>query len=309
MKKSILRNRDQKTPMLFSTPLIVSMLTFMLLPFILTIIVSFSNLSLQRMNNPSYQVGFVDLNNFVSIWDNGRLLKIIGRTFIWMSGSLLLGTIFGVFYSLVMTFDIKGKSIIKAVILMPWVLPEVVTGYVMQMMFISNQGIIWGFLVKLGLLDAKSPMLADGNIAMLLVIIANTWRAAPYVAVMVYGKFKSLPVTQVEAARIDGANALQSFIHISIPWIWPIVERCAILLFIWSFNAYGIIFTMTNGGPANATTNLAIALRNMAFGQYNFGKGAAYGVVILLLILASLGILWLLTKLLMNASEKRRVIH
>ncbi|MGI6237459.1 MAG: carbohydrate ABC transporter permease [Candidatus Excrementavichristensenella sp.] len=309
MKRVTLRDRDQITPTMFSLPLILCMLTFMLFPFILTVLVSFSNLSLQRMNNPNYRIEFIGLKNFIGIWDSGRLLKIIGRTFVWMGGSLVLGTIIGVFYSLVMTFDIKGKSILKAVILMPWVLPEVITGYVMQMMFMSNQGIIWSMLVKLGLLDPNAAMLSDGNTAMFLVILANTWRAAPYVAVMVYGKFKSLPTSQIEAARIDGANAMQSFFYITIPWIWPIVKRCAILLFIWSFNAYGIIFTMTNGGPANATTNLAIALRNMAFGQYNFGKGAAYGVVILLLILASLGILWLLFVLLMKTSGKRRHIH
>ncbi len=309
MMKTSLRNSSQRTPWLFSSPLILCMMTFMLFPFLLTFFISLSNLSLQRMNNPTYQMGFVGLKNFIAIWDDGRLLKIIGRTFVWMGGSLVLGITIGVFYSLVMTFDIRGKSILKAVILMPWVLPEVVTGYVMQLMFMSNQGIIWSMLVKIGLLGPDSTMLSNGSTAMLLVILANTWRAAPYVAVMVYGKMKSLPWGQVEAARIDGANSVQSFIYITIPWIWPIVKRCGILLFIWSFNAYGIIYTMTNGGPANATTNLAIALRNMAFGQYNFGKGAAYGVVILLLVLMSLGILLLLLKLLVKASANRRNAH
>lgn len=290
MKKDRQADLSQRTPLLFCSPLILCMLTFMLIPFILTIFVSFSNLSLNRMNNPNFQLQFVGLKNYIGIWDNGRLMIIIGRTFIWMGGSVLLSTIFGVFYALVMTFDIKGKSIIKAVILMPWVLPEVVTGFVIKMLFVGETGILLNFLVKIGVLDANTTILADAGKAMALVIVANSWRSAPYVATMVYGKFKSLPTSQVEAAKIDGANAVQAFFHITIPWIWPIVKRCILLICIWSFNAYGIIYTMTNGGPASATTNLAIALRNMAFGQYNFGKGAAYGVVILIVILILFGI-------------------
>jgi multiple sugar transport system permease protein len=295
--KSYFKYRDQTTPLLFSVPVLICIITYMLLPSFLTIIISFTDYSLQKLNNPGNLIRFMGFRNIISLWDEGRLMRMVGRTFIWMMGSLGFGIVVGVFYAVVMTFDVKGKNLLKAVILMPWVLPEVVTGYVMRWMFMSEQGIIWTLLVKTGLLSKATPLLSVPGTAMLLVIIANTWRAAPFVSIMVYGKLRTLPDSHMEAAKIDGANALQSFIYIIIPWIWPIVKRCSLLLFIWSFNAYAIIYTMTNGGPANATTTLPIALRNMAFGQYNFGKGGAYGVIILVSVLSGLLILKLLISL------------
>lgn len=303
-----IRDRNQTVPFLYSTPLIICFCTFMILPFLATIVLSFTNFSLQQINNPNRAVHFVGLKNYISIWDNGRLLKIIGRTYVWMLGSVVLGLVVGCFYAVVMSFDIKGKSFLKAVILMPWVLPSVVTGYVIKLIFSSGYGVLWGLLVKMGILSPDSTLLSDPKAAMLLVIIANTWRAAPYVAIMIYGKLSSLPRSHIEAASIDGANSLQSFIYITVPWMWPIIKRCGLLLFMWSFNAYAIIYSMTNGGPANATTILPIALRNVAFGQYAFGKGAAYGVVILiLLILTYLIVEWIVKGIMLLVGRRKAV--
>jgi multiple sugar transport system permease protein len=286
--------RDQMTPFFFSAPMIICIITYMFLPQVLTLVVSFSDYSLQKLNNPENLIRFMGFNNYRSLWDDARLLKTIGRTFVWMIGCLGFGVVLGIFYAIVMNFDIKGKSLIKAVILMPWVLPEVVTGYVMKWMFLSGQGIVWTFLERIGMISKDTALLSVPATAMFLVILANSWRAAPFVAIMVYGKLRTLPDSQIEAAKIDGASALQSFFYITIPWIWPIAKRCGLLLFIWSFNAYGIIYSMTNGGPANATMTLPIALRNMAFAQYQFGKGSAYGVIILISVSLGLAILKLL---------------
>lgn len=300
------KRREHTTPLLFSTPLLVCICIYMILPFVATIVLAFTNFSLQQLNNPNNVARFIGIDNFIELWDNGRLLRMILRTYIWMIGSLVLGIVIGCFYAVVMSFDIKGKNLIKAVILMPWVLPEIVTGYVMKLIFMSDYGVLWNLLVNFGLLSKDSTMLSDPTTAMFLVILANTWRAAPYVAIMVYGKLKSLPQNQVEAARIDGANAIQSFAYITVPWLWPIVKRCALLLFMWSFNAYAIVYSMTNGGPANATTILPIALRNTAFGQYAFGKGAAYGVIILLTILITSAVLIVLFKMFLWLFRKVR---
>lgn len=306
IKQLRIQEQGQRTPLLFSTPLIVCLVVFMILPFLLTIILSFTNFSLQQINNPNRVIKFVGLKNYIGIWENGRLLKVVGRTYVWMVGSVVLGLVFGCFYAVVMTFKIKGRNFLKAVILMPWVLPSVVTGYVMKLIFSSGYGVLWSLMVRMGLLAPNEPLLSNPKAAMVLIIIANTWRAAPYVAIMIYGKLASLPQSHLEAASIDGANAWQSFINITIPWLWPIIKRCGLLLFMWSFNAYAIIYTMTNGGPANATTILPIALRNVAFGQYAFGKGAAYGVVILLLIVLTYLVAEALVKLVLALIRRRK---
>jgi len=295
--KGFEKRRNQTTPLLFSLPVLICIVVYMILPLLINVVLAFTNFSLQNLNNIEGTTRFIGIDNFLSLWGGGRLLRMIGRTFIWMAGSLVFSILLGVLFATVLTFDIKGKNIMKAVVLMPWVLPEVITGYVMRWMFVSEQGILWSVLVKMGLLSPDSRMLSDPTIAMALVIFANVWRAAPYVAIMVYGKLKSLPQNQIEAARIDGANAVQSFVYVTVPWVWPIVKRCALLLFVWSFNAYSIIYTMTSGGPANATMILPLALRNMAFGQYAFGKGSAYGMITLLILLICMLIMSILFRI------------
>ena len=136
-------------------------------------------------------------------------------------------------------------------------------------------------------------------------ILANVWRTAPFVAIMTYAKLTAVPDSQIEAAKIDGASSLQAFAYIKIPWIMPIVERCIMLLFVWSFNSFSIIYILTNGGPAGDTTTLPYLIRQAGFVNFNFSRAATLSAVSLLIILFVFGVVRIVFMLAKKITKRR----
>ena len=244
-------NAKKYISILYSTPFGVLLIIFALFPFVLNLAMSFTNYGLMRQD-----WNFVGIKNYVDILSDQTTWKAIRLTIVFIIGCVGLTMLLGMFYAIIMTFKIKGISIIKALILMPWIIPESVTAYVWKWLFSADTGLIYYILLRLGVISEGTSFFFNGNLAMLMVILANVWRTAPFVAIMTYAKLTAVPDSQIEAAKIDGASSLQAFAYIKIPWIMPIVERCIMLLFVWSFNSFSIIYILTNGGPAGDTTTL-----------------------------------------------------
>ena len=222
-------------------------------------------------------------------------VSAIKLTMVFIAGCVGLTMALGMFYAVVMTFRIKGISIVKAIILMPWIIPESVTAYVWKWLFSADSGLIYYILLKTGLITSETSFFFDGKLAMAMIILANVWRTAPFVAIMTYAKLSAVPDGHVEAARIDGANALQVFRYIKIPWMMPIIKRCALLLFVWSFNSFSIIYILTNGGPAGATTTLPYLIRQAGFQNFNFSRAAAqYAALSVSVLIIIFPIYWIM---------------
>ncbi len=168
---------------------------------------------------------------------------------------------------------------------MPWIIPESVTAYVWKWLFSSDTGMVYYLLLKGGFITEGTSFFFDRTLAMLMIILANVWRTAPFVAIMTYAKMTAVPVSHIEAAKIDGAGELKAFMYIKIPWMMPILKRCTLLLFVWSFNSFTIIYILTNGGPAGGTTTLPYLIRQAGFQNFNFGQATALSVISLLIIL------------------------
>ena len=273
-------------PYVYSTPFFILLCVFMLLPFLLNIGLSFTNYSLTRAN-----VKLVGLKNYVDLLSDYHVTDAIGRTFVFIAGVVVCTMVLGVFYALLMSWKIRGSGFLKAIILLPWIIPESVTGYVWKWLMTKDSGVLYYALLRAGLIQEGTSFFFEGSLAMALVIFVNVWRTAPFVAIMTYAKLKAIPTSHIEAAHIDGANAVQTFLHITIPWLRQILERCVLLLFVWSFNSYSIIYIMTNGGPASKTTTLPFLIRTKAFVNYNFGQATALAVISLLLIVLSYALL------------------
>lgn len=285
-------------PYLYSTPFLILIFIFALCPFILNIGMSFTDYGLMRQ-----EWQFVGLKNYMDILADRASVSAIKLIMVFIAGCVGLTMALGMFYAVVMTFRIKGISIVKAIILMPWIIPESVTAYVWKWLFSADSGLIYYILLKTGLITSETSFFFDGKLAMAMIILANVWRTAPFVAIMTYAKLSAVPDGHVEAARIDGANALQVFRYIKIPWMMPIIKRCALLLFVWSFNSFSIIYILTNGGPAGATTTLPYLIRQAGFQNFNFSRAAALSVISLLIILLC-ACLWKLLAYLAESCKK-----
>lgn len=283
-----MKKRTRLLPYLYSAPFFFLILAFSIFPFLLNIGMSFTDYSLKRT-----EWKWVGLKNYRTILSDPASWKAIRLTAVFIIGCVVLTMLLGMFYAVVMTFRVKGITVMKAIILMPWIIPESVTAYVWKWLFSADSGLIYYILLKTGLIREGTSFFFDGNLAMLMVILANVWRTAPFVAIMAYAKLSAVPDGHVEAARIDGANAVQVFRYIKLPWMAPVLQRCAMLLFVWSFNSFTIIYILTNGGPAGATTTLPYLIRQAGFQTFQFSRAAALSVISLLIIL----LCWLAAKL------------
>lgn len=299
------RNKKQFTnrllPYLYSSPFMMILTAFSLVPFILNIGISFTNYKLTKKN-----WRFVGLKNYINLLSDRTVMKSIQLTLIFIVGCVGFTMILGMAYAIVMTFRVKTAVLVKSIILLPWIIPESVTANVWRWLFTKNSGIIYYALSKIRIIGPDTSFFFDKKLAMLMVILANVWRTAPFVAIMVYAKLSSVPSSQEESARIDGADDFGVFLHIRLPWAIPVIKRCVLLLFVWSFNSFTIIYVLTNGGPAGGTTTLPYLIRQAGFNNYNFAKAAALSVLSLLIILASWCVMKLVTGLVSRNRRRQR---
>ena len=181
--------------------------------------------------------------------------------------------------------DFIGKNILKAVILIPWVLPQVVTGFVWSVMLSDHMGIITAIIRDSGLFSRDFSWFQTGTLSMVAAIFTNVWRGFPFFALMLFARLSTLPSEQLDAAKIDGAKGVSLFYYIIFPYMKPVLLICIVLAFLWTFNAYDIIKVMTNGGPAEATLTLPLLIQREAFEYYNLSKASTMSLVTFILIL------------------------
>lgn len=269
---------------IFFLPMMLVLLVFVAYPFIENLRYSFLDYKLTKIEKP-----FVFLNNYIKIFRSSDFAGLLSKTLVWTVGNIMLVLVLGISSGLILDTDLKGKVILQSVLLIPWVIPETVTGYTWKWMMASDYGILNKILIGLNIIGADFSWFRDGNMAMLAVILANVWRAFPFMAIMVFAKKKTMPADWVEAARIDGANEFQILRYITFDYIKPVVMRVATLIFIWSYNAFGIIYTMTDGGPLGATTIFPVYIQKKAFSSYDFGITAAMSVLMMVCMVILLG--------------------
>ena len=146
-------------------------------------------------------------------------------------------------------------------------------------------GFIPNLLVKMGLASGLPQFLSDGSLVFGTLIFINIWFGAPMIMVNVLSALQTIPTDQYEAAQIDGASKLQQFRHITLPHIKVVVGLLVVLRTIWVFNNFDLIYLITGGGPANATTTVPIYAYNMGWGTKLLGKSSAVTMLLLIFLL------------------------
>lgn len=275
--------KKKSIPYILIAPSIAILLTMVCYPFLSNIYYSLIDYTLIKKDRP-----FVFLDNYISVFQKTYFWSTILRTCIWTFSNIVFVLILGILTSLLLNSKLKGKFLIKGALLIPWILPEVVTGYTWKWMLTSDYGIINSMLTSLGIIDYNFSWFKTGTMAMTAVVIANVWRGYPFMAVMLYAKLKTLSKDQLEAAKIDGVTNIQMFIHIIIPHLKPIIDKCTLLAFIWTFNSFSIIFTMTNGGPVDKTETFPLIIQKTAFQNFKFSEASTMSIIMLVAMLLML---------------------
>lgn len=229
---------------------------------------------------------FGGLQNFAKLIHDTIFTEALKNALIFSISSVLGGFVLGLILALLLNAKIAFQRFFRGIALVPWIVPYVVVGFLFLFMFNFDVGIINYTLQVLGIIPHKLRWLADVNLAMPAVVIANVWNQTPFYMLMFLAGLQSIPSEIVEAATIDGANRVQLFRHITIPYLQNIMVITTILMMIRNLNSFPLIWTMTQGGPVYSTTTMSIYIYRIAFSDFDIGYAAAVAIVWLIILMA-----------------------
>ncbi|MEM7737500.1 MAG: sugar ABC transporter permease [Deinococcota bacterium] len=189
--------------------------------------------------------------------------------------------------------NLRGRAFLRTIYFLPFVISAVATGTTAGWIFGDSFGIINKLLESVGL--ERVRWLTSRENAMLTVIITTVWIRLGFNMLIYLAGLQSIPNELVESARLDGASPRQQFWHITVPLLKPTTFLLLILNIIYSFEAFDLVFIMTNGGPGYATTVLTVFIYNTAFQTQRFGYASAIGLVFMAIIMSITLIQWRLS--------------
>jgi multiple sugar transport system permease protein len=207
---------------------------------------------------------------------------VLQNSFVWIILGTILQLIVGFGLALLIhTTRMSGKQYIRGLFLLPWITPGVVVGLTFRWMYGPNFGITNSILKQAGLIQSSIGWLSDPSIALFAVMFAALWKRFPFVLIMTLAGLQSVDSQLYNAALLDGAPLHARLRHVVIPQLLPVLKVVILLSVIWNMNQFVIVFTMTGGGPVDATSIFAVEVYQQAFSQFNYQEASALAIVML----------------------------
>ncbi|MEM6428587.1 MAG: sugar ABC transporter permease [Deinococcota bacterium] len=221
---------------------------------------------------------FIGTENFQRLFQDAEYWQSLRRSLLFVAIDVPLTVGMGFALALLLNQPIRGRWLYRSLLLLPWVISLVIAGYMLKWIFAENTGILNYLLSLAGI--AQVPWLSSDAGAFATVVIAHAWRVYPFGMVILLAGLQGISKELYEAAMIDGASGRQRLIHITMPLLTPQFLILLILRTLLAFNMVDLIFTMTGGGPGNATSFLSYMMYQRAFSYLDLGYAAAIGVTI-----------------------------
>ncbi|MEZ5666316.1 MAG: sugar ABC transporter permease [Alphaproteobacteria bacterium] len=264
-------------------PALVLVLLLNLYPLIEGVIVSLQKQNMARPNPES----FVWFRHYIrALFEDAEFWATTWRTFVWTAGSVVGAYVLALGIALLLNMEIFGRGLFRALFLIPWVVPDVVTALLWKWVYADEFGIANFLLLKLGLVDSPVLWLSGPDSAMLAVIAVQIWKLYPVMTIVLLASLQGVPKELLEAAQLDGANALQRFRYVTFRFIRPASVVITLLGAIWTFQSFDIVYLLTGGGPADATQILPVMVYVKAFWATDMGYAAAIGMLMLVMLVA-----------------------
>ncbi|WP_034852894.1 carbohydrate ABC transporter permease [Inquilinus limosus] len=224
--------------------------------------------------------GFVGFGNYADVLGMARLWAALGRSLVWVAGNAVLQTLLALGTALLLNQRFRGVRLVRVWVILSWIVPTVVVVIIWRWLLGTSGGVVNYLLVTLGLTDRPVGFFAGPGSAMASLIVINSWRWFPFVAVMLLAGLQRIPADLYEAAAIDGAGPWQRFRRITWPLLQPTMLVLGVIGTLLSFNVFDIIWLTTAGGPSGATQTLPVLIYETAFRSYRLGQAAAMSVLV-----------------------------
>ncbi|MET9494185.1 sugar ABC transporter permease [Streptomyces sp. NPDC006552] len=264
----------------FLVPAVAFMLLFFGYPLVRNVVMSFQDFSPSTFFDG--RSPFNGTDNWSKVFHDDLFGKALWHTIVFTVGSLIgqfgIGLALAVFFT--KKFPLGG--VLRALILLPWLVPMVVSGIVWRRILDQDTGVLNSFFDTLGL-AGHTPWLTSPGMALFSVILVNIWIGIPFNMVILYGGLQEIPKELYEAASLDGASAWRTFRSVTLPLLKPVVTVVLVLGFMSTVKILDLILALTDGGPADSTQTLGTLTYQNSFVQLDFGAGAVVGNILILI--------------------------
>lgn len=231
---------------------------------------------------------FIGLENYAFLLDDSVFLLSVFNTFLYTVVASIVKFALGLWLALLLNNHLPFKAFLRAIVLLPWIVPTVLSAIAFWWIYDSQFSIISWVLIKLGLIDSYINFLGDPNAARASVIAANIWRGIPFVAITLLAGLQTIPQSLYEAATIDGASSWQRFRYVTFPMLTPIIAVVMTFSVLFTFTDFQLIYVLTRGGPLNATHLMATLSFQRAIPGGQLGEGAAIAVAMIPFLLGAI---------------------
>jgi multiple sugar transport system permease protein len=243
-------------------------------------------MSFQEYTTKTFFTGeapWVGLENYVTAITSNLFVPSLVNTALFTAGSLVGQFVIGLALALFFQKKFPLSSVMRALLLLPWLLPLIVASATWRSILDQDSGILNRFLGVFGI-DAV-PWLTSPDVALIAVIIVNIWVGIPFNVTLLYGGLQDIPEELYEAASLDGATGWKAFWHITLPNLRAVISVTLVLGVVYTLKVLDVILGLTGGGPANATQTIAIRSYQTSFIDFEFGVGAAFSNILILISL------------------------
>ena len=271
------RLKTKLTPYGFILPACLTILILVVYPILYGIYISFFDTNLVN------KWEFVGLRYYFQALTDTSFLHSLCMTVIF-TVSLVVGHFFiGFVFASILNMDIRFRTVLRGILILPWLFPDVVIAYLFKWILNTQGGIVNELLLHFGLISDPIGWLSTSATAFPCVILVSIWKGYPLVMVQILAGIQTISTDMYEAAEIDGANLWQRFRYVTIPALKPILTTILILDTVWVFKQFTLIWLMTSGGPGSSTMVSAIEIYKNAFSYFKYGLASAQSVYILLI--------------------------
>jgi multiple sugar transport system permease protein len=261
-------------------PFVVWLCIVFLYPSATTLRLSFHN---QRLIGAPSQ--FVGLDMYIRLFKDADFWTAVMNSAVWTISSVVLQTVLGVLVAIVLNQEFFGVRFLRTWIILPWVIPYSVIAVMARWMLSSSFGVINWLLMRTKLVSYPINFLGSMDLAMTTAVIVNVWKWFPFAAVTYLAALQGIPYDLYEAARLDGCNRWQEFRYVTMPALIPTLTVTVLFMTFWNFNTFGLIYLLTAGGPATATTTLPILVYKKAFQSFRMSEASALSILMFLILL------------------------
>ena len=275
-------NYETRSAALLILPVMTVLGVVAVFPILYSLYVSFFSLKLSR----PHRVPFVWLDNYIEVLTDELFWGSVWRTTLFTVISVAAISLIALLIALLLNEAFRGRRFISAMMLVPWAIPTVANGLLWKWIYDSGFGALNGLLYQLGIIDSYITWLGDSDKTLPLIANAFVWREVPLAAILVLVTMKSIPADLYQAAKVDGANLIQRFVHITLPSLKPGFMLVVIYESMMAIRHFDLFFLLTEGGPGEASHVVSWQIYVETFRNLSFGTGSAMSYLLAIVTFA-----------------------